>query len=1103
MGWTDPDAAAATDSRDRERLEKPSPGFFGRLELAQPVYHPYFINTVVDVLKCVSYETSELRLSRDSPQFKRAQARGRRVGSSPGELLRAMVSESQGVKQCPTTGQVQPDYKVYRQHFLIEARRKVDESSGYPALEEVRAERAWDILRKITDTDARALGLAPEHCRPEWMILRSLPVSPPTVRPAVEMEASGMESHDDITSVLNDIVKTNIQLQQALNRGAASHETDQLWQAVSHHVWTMMNNTFPGVPVLRNKQENPVKSIAERLKGKHGRVRWNLMGKRVDFSARSVITGDANIGIDELGVPYSVAANLTFPEAVTPQNRDRLQAMVAAGRNPPLGTPGAQWVKLRDGQVQQTSYATVRERLLEVGDVVGRQLATGDVVLFNRQPSLHKMSMMGHRVRVLPYSTFRMNVTVTSPYNADFDGDEMNMHVPQSHEARAEMRELMMVPRNLVSGQANKPVVGMVQDNLVGARMMTVRDCFLDRATVMSVCLHLEDWDGRLPVPAILAPRPLWTGKQIFSLMCPDINLRSVSSWGAGEDEPDSTPEDTRVLIERGELLTGVLCKNTLGTSSGGLVHTIWLQLGADPARLFLNHCNFIVTAWLVTRGFSVGVGDCVVESDTMKAIDDAIEAAKLDVGELITRYKQKKLEAGPGKTVQETFEEQVSKRLNEARNETGKLVREAVPETNNIKRMASSGSKGKDINLAQIIACVAQQNVDGRRIKEGFKGRTLPHFPKGDLGPEARGFVQNSYLFGLTPQEFFFHACGGREGLIDTAVKTATSGYIQRKFIKSLEDLIVGYDGTVRNALGEVVQFLYGEDGLDPAQLERTRIAQAGMPRARFDRETEWPLGDSRWCASPGSAGLSAEHILEVKGDAKALELVARERAWLLDDWHALTREVVPEEDQQGGAAAVAVAAAADPAGPAVAALLARTDQGPALLPPGDGSARVVMPCNLGRLLWTAQTRFGLVETEREADGRPGAPRPGAHLSIPEVIRRVGELVDRLITVPGADALSVVAQRNATRLVRREQLRGRALSFRRCPLGAPLSPAQTHTPPPPISPYSSPPERISGTSCVRVVSSATTASGPRPLTGSWARSNDAGGARWQCRASL
>jgi DNA-directed RNA polymerase II subunit RPB1 len=232
------------------------------------------------------------------------------------------------------------------------------------------------------------------------------------------------------------------------------------------------------------------------------------------------------------------------------------------------------------------------------------------------------MSMMGHRVRILPYSTFRLNLSVTTPYNADFDGDEMNMHVAQSHETRAEMREIMMVPRNIVSPQANKPVIGIVQDTLLGARLMTKRDTFIEADLLFNILLHMEGWEGDVPAPAILKPKPLWTGKQVFSLFLPrGVNLRTKSSWAADGDARDFSRDDSQVLIVNGELVTGSLCKKTLGTSGGGLVHTTWIELGPDGARRLINNTQFTVNHWLLHHGMSIGIGDTVADDATMAKV--------------------------------------------------------------------------------------------------------------------------------------------------------------------------------------------------------------------------------------------------------------------------------------------------------------------------------------------------------------------------------------------------------------------------------------------------------------------------------------------------
>jgi DNA-directed RNA polymerase II subunit RPB1 len=528
-----------------------------------------------------------------------------------------------------------------------------------------------------------------------------------------------------------------------------------------------MDNEMAGQPQALQKSGRPLKSIRARLKGKEGRLRGNLMGKRVDFSARTVITGDPNISVDEVGVPKSIASNLTFPEIVTPFNVDLLQELV---KNGPSVHPGAKYVIRDTGEridLKHTSGTNVVR--LQNGWKVERHINNGDIIIFNRQPSLHKMSMMGHKVRVMPFSTFRLNLSVTSPYNADFDGDEMNMHVPQSVETKAEIKEICMVPKQIVSPQSNKPVMGIVQDTLCGIRKFTKRDTFLSKDLVMNILMWVKDWDGKIPTPCILKPIPLWTGKQILSMIIPkginSDNLRH-STHPDGEFT-DISPGDTKVLIEDGELLCGIICKKTVGTAQQGLIHVIMQELGPNRAKDFLNGCQAVVNYWLLQNGFSIGIGDTIADKDTMESITQTINSAKERVAEVIISAQQNNLECQPGMTIRESFENKVNKELNTARDSAGRSAEKSLSEDNNVKQMVIAGSKGSFINISQMTACVGQQNVEGKRIPFGFKFRTLPHFTKDDHSPESRGFVENSYLRGLTPQEFFFHAMGGREGKI------------------------------------------------------------------------------------------------------------------------------------------------------------------------------------------------------------------------------------------------------------------------------------------------------------------------------------------------
>ena len=700
-------------------------------------------------------------------------------------------------------------------------------------------EKILTILRKISDTDCIAMGLDPLYARPDWLVLTVLPVPPPPVRPSIQMDAT-LRSEDDLTYKLADILKANASLKRHETEGSPAHIVAEFEQLLQFHVATYMDNDIPGMPQALQKSGRPLKSLRARLKGKEGRIRGNLMGKRVDFSARTVITPDPNLALDQVGVPKSIAKTLTIPETVTPWNIERLQGLVDVGPNE---HPGARFVIKDDGQRVDLRYARASgpegSLMLRTGYTVERHLADGDLVIFNRQPSLHKMSMMGHRVRVMPFSTFRLNLSVTTPYNADFDGDEMNLHAPQSLESKAEISELCAVPRQIISPQGNRPVMGIVQDTLCGIRKFTKRDTFLTRERVMQLLMWLpsDKWDGVLPPAAIIKPFKLWTGKQLMSMVIPPVNLIGFHSAHPDNEKTDISPGDTQVLIQNGELLSGILCKKTVGSTSGGLIHIIVNECGNEAARDFFGNVQCLVNNWLLHNGFTVGIGDTVADRQTMETINSTIADAKEAVKKVVVQVQENRLSCNPGMTLRESFEVEVNKLLNRARDLSGTSAQRSLREQNNVKQMVVAGSKGSFINISQMTACVGQQNVEGRRISFGFRYRTLPHFTKDDYGPESRGFVENSYLRGLTPQEFFFHAMGGREGLIDTAVKTAETGYIQRRLVKAMEDLQVKYDNTVRNAAGEVIEFVYGEDGMDAVHIERQLLDTLRLDNDTFEQ--------------------------------------------------------------------------------------------------------------------------------------------------------------------------------------------------------------------------------------------------------------------------
>ncbi|KAM0329387.1 hypothetical protein ACHAQA_004694 [Verticillium albo-atrum] len=966
------------------------PGHFGHIELAKGVYHPGFIKKVKKILEIVCLECYKVLGDRNDPEFEQAvntrdpKQRFHRVWLHCKKKKRCeneLKEEKDGPDSFPELrkqnqvphdgcGNVKHDIR----HKALQLIEKVTSTTedGLKDIKEVpiTADRAHGILRRISDDDLRDMGLNLDYARPEWMIVTVLPVPPPPVRPSISMDGTGqgLRNEDDLTYKLGDIIRANGNVRQAIREASPAHIARDFEQLLQYHVATYMDNDIAGQPRALQKSGRPVKAIRARLKGKEGRLRGNLMGKRVDFSARTVITGDANLSLDEVGVPRSIARTLTYPETVTPYNIGKLHELVMNGPNE---HPGAKYVIRTDGtRIDLRHHRRAGQISLEYGWKVERHLMTGDYIIFNRQPSLHKESMMGHRVRVMPYSTFRLNLSVTSPYNADFDGDEMNLHVPQSEETRAEIKELCMVPINIVSPQRNGPLMGIVQDTLAGAYKLCRRDVFLAKEEVMNIMLWVPNWDGTIPIPAILKPTPRWTGKQIMSMAIPEI----VSLNSLPDTKEDNSFKDEGLLIQSGQLMYGLLTKKVIGAASGGIVHIVYNEHGPEAAMKFLNGVQQTVNYWLLHNGFSIGIGDTIPDTLTIEKVQGHIDEQKDEVARLTKQATNNELEPSPGMNIRETFESKVSRALNTARDKAGTTTQKSLKDLNNAVTMALSGSKGSSINISQMTALVGQQIVEGKRIPFGFKYRTLPHFTKDDYSPEARGFVENSYLRGLTPSEFFFHAMAGREGLIDTAVKTAETGYIQRRLVKALEDVSAKYDGTVRNSLGDIIQFLYGEDGLDAIYIEKQRMDFLNMSTKKFDDRYKLDIMD----ANKPEELEWLEYGNVIAGDPAAQQLLDEEYEALCED-----RRIVREINFR------------------------RKD---------DESMQ--LPLNIVRIMETAKKLFNVADFQR------------SDLTPQDVIPAVAAMLERMTVVRGQDGLSREADYNATILFK-AHMRSR-LSFKR-----------------------------------------------------------------------
>ncbi|KAI1388405.1 beta and beta-prime subunits of DNA dependent RNA-polymerase [Hypoxylon trugodes] len=623
---------------------------------------------------------------------------------------------------------------------------------------------------------------------------------------------------------------------------------------------------------LIDRDRNPIRGAAgkrnedgikQKLEKKEGLFRKNMMGKRVNYAARSVISPDPNIETSEIGVPPVFAKKLTYPEPVTSHNFREMQQAVINGIDK---WPGAAAIENENGQIINLKNKSVDDRIALAnqllapssheyagvkGKKVHRHLGNGDVVLMNRQPTLHKPSIMGHRARVLPGErTIRMHYANCNTYNADFDGDEMNMHFPQNELARAEALKIADTDHQYLSATAGKPLRGLIQDHLSVSVALCSKDTFFDKGAYHQLVYsalrpesgHIASERLELVAPAIIKPAMRWTGKQVITTILKNMKpAGSGDLWLAGKSQLKgsswgNSTEEGDVLFIDGEFITGILDKNQLGPSSGGFIHSIHEIWGPELAAKLLSCLGRLLTRYLNMRAFSCGMDDLRLtpegEKDRKRILQGATEiglevAAKfVSLGDRadIDNSNPLLLERLEEVMRDDTKQEDLDRMMNSSsRNLSSDVTTACLPAglekqfpKNQMQSMTTSGAKGSSVNANQISCNLGQQVLEGRRVPLMVSGKSLPCFRPFETSIRAGGYIVNRFFSGIRPQEYYFHHMAGREGLIDTAVKTSRSGYLQRCLIKGMEGLKVAYDSSVRDADGSMVQFLYGEDGLD-----------------------------------------------------------------------------------------------------------------------------------------------------------------------------------------------------------------------------------------------------------------------------------------------
>ena len=825
------------------------PGHFGHISLSIPIIHPLLYKFVLQMLRVLCVKCSKFLVTEEFIKLHNLQKHTQNMRF---QRILKLVEKSSTCLHCLET-QPKITFSPTETCFLMAYKNATGKDEKIALTTDEISKR----FENITDDEVRLMGFDPEMMHPKNLVFWHLPVLPPVDRPYVI--ADGMTCDDDITIQYQEIIKINNHL---ANPNTPQNKRQKYHQSIKFRVKALFDNS-------QNKAKHtngrPFKGFKKRISGKEGQVRSNLMGKRVEEAARTVIGPDPTLKTGQIAIPPQVAKILTVTENINKYNLEEMQLLVdkdlcnvvtrgksrinlkyATRTNGTILKEGDVVIRKkmkfeitdkgpwtidfelqegdkfkRDGKKKDIVLPGRKNFTLQIGDKLERQLRNGDIVLLNRQPTLHKGSMIAQTIVIRPGKTIRMPLAITSTFNADFDGDEMNIHVAQNHRSRTELHELSHAKHLLTSAQSSKSNLKIVQDSLLANYLMTKPGMNMTKSRFHNICCKSEWSISQINKKERRITRVLkkynkdwsvYSGRGLFSMMLPD-NFFYEKRTGANTDEPI-------VVIKEGTLLAGTISKSDLGGGHSSILRIMIKEYPVKVALEFIDNVQFLANEWLMYHGFSVGIKDCIAtkEEEIKRAIDKCFMEATL--AEQTTKNTAIK-------------EARVNEALSKARDIGMKLAKDALRKDNNFISTVTSGSKGDFFNIAQIAGLMGQQNFSGQRIKPALNKnrRPLVHYPFSkmtqDVEYESKGFVRNSFIHGLSPQEGWFHAITGREGVTDTSMKTARTGYIQRKLIKVAEDISTHYDGTVRYANGSIVQFAYGEDGLDGSET----IVRKGEP--------------------------------------------------------------------------------------------------------------------------------------------------------------------------------------------------------------------------------------------------------------------------------
>lgn len=801
MGSIDRDTICGTCS------EVGCSGHMGYISLHYPIYNPFFTKVLADILTCICPNPGcgRLLVSKDEVIAENAHIYS---GKAKIKILAEMCSSKTISCKNPLQCKLRPRvYSGNEQSNTISYKEQRAKKST-----PIRSREVLEILYTFVQNDpdgVEILGI--DH--PESLVLELLPVIPPSIRPDATFQ--GDVRKNDLTRAYAAIININNNIKSreeklkdlkddhiTLTRKQDITKSNKTIKAEEIKLDSAIITLKKWIRSIFHSSDGDMVSLTEYIKGKEGTIRHDMMGKRSNFTARSVANPDSSLDFGEVLVPRVMAKILTYPEKVAFFNMNYLQGLFDSGKInkiQPINSPSKD-------QIWDVTDVMRQNYKLNIGDIVHRWLQDGDYVILNRQPTLHRFGMIGQKVKLTDDEEVKvigMHLSVTAGLNADFDGDEVNLHVPQTIEQVAEIINMLNSRACIMNESTNKPIAGLIFDNLLALTLLTepgilVRpDEFYDlvfQAYPDDSSFNLTQHERKMELYNI----PLFSGASVFSSLLPnDFNYRR----GAINSE--------NVMIIKGALVHGTLTKQDVGNSGRSIIQSLFQNYGNESAANFIDRASRLLNRYIMYYPVSLGYEACIPDNQD---IHDNIRKAEIT--------KLSKDIIAMGGVISDPIEEQrrergIVSRIQASQNKLDKQTFDNLDPNNPFLLAINSGAKGSKFNLTQVMAMLGQQFFYGDR----FKNR-LAYTRNDDLDPEAQGFIPRSFLEGLTPRQMFMHQASSRIGVLDTATKTQKTGAMQRIFVKNMENLIVKPNGTVTNTGGQIIQFMYGEDGFDASQI-------------------------------------------------------------------------------------------------------------------------------------------------------------------------------------------------------------------------------------------------------------------------------------------